>query len=73
MSLLKSKQIINCCHPNALMTLKEYLEDYASEETKEIGEKLIKEELKKITNPVVKEKATEYIENIHSGQRDFRF
>ena len=73
MSLLKSKQIINCCHPNALMTLKEYLEDYASEGTKEIGEKLIKEELKKITNPVVKEKATEYIENIHSGQRDFRF
>ena len=55
------------------MTLKEYLEDYASEGTKEIGEKLIKEELKKITNPVVKEKATEYIENIHSGQRDFRF
>ena len=55
------------------LLLKEYLEDYASEGTKEIGEKLIKEELKKITNPVVKEKATEYIENIHSGQRDFRF
>lgn len=73
MTLLKSKQIINCCHPNALMTLKEYLEDYASPETKEIGDELIKEELKRITNPKVMEKAMEYIENIHSGKRDFRF
>lgn len=73
MELLKNKQIINCCHPNALMTLKEYLEDYASEETKAIGEKLIPEELQKITNPVVQKKATEYIENIHEGKRDFRF
>ncbi len=73
MTLLKSKQIINCCHPNALMTLKEYLEDYASPETKAVGEKLIPEELKKITNPVVQKKATEYIENIHEGKRDFRF
>ena len=73
MQLLKSKQIINCCHPNALMTLKEYLEDYASPETKAVGEKLIPEELKKITNPVVQKKATEYIENIHEGKRDFRF
>ncbi len=62
MSLLKSKQIVNCCHPNALMTLKEYLEDYASPETKEVGEALIKKELEVITNPKVKEKATEYIE-----------
>ena len=73
MTLLKSKQIINCCHPNALMTLKEYLEDYASEDTKKIGEKLIKEELKKIPNKTVQNKAKEYIENIHSGKRDFRF
>ncbi|MCR4611738.1 MAG: [FeFe] hydrogenase H-cluster radical SAM maturase HydG [Lachnospiraceae bacterium] len=73
MSLLKSKQIVNCCHPNALMTLKEYLEDYASPETKELGEKLIVKELDVITNPTVKKKATEYIENIHEGQRDFRF
>ncbi len=72
MTLLKSKQIINCCHPNALMTLKEYLEDYASEDTKKIGEKLIKE-LKKIPNKTVQNKAKEYIENIHSGKRDFRF
>lgn len=73
MSLLKSGQIVNCCQPNALMTLKEYLEDYASEDTKKKGEKVIREQLEIITNPVVKERAAEYIENIHAGQRDFRF
>lgn len=73
MTLLKNRQIINCCHPNALMTLKEYLEDYAQEETKQIGEALIKKELEKITNETVKQKAAEYIENIHTGKRDFRF
>lgn len=73
MTLLKNRQIINCCHPNALMTLKEYLEDYASEETKEIGGRLILEELKKIPNQTVQKKAAEYIENIHLGKRDFRF
>ena len=73
MSLVKSGQIANCCAPNALMTLKEYLEDYASADTKEKGEKVIREQLEIITNPVVKEKAKEYIENIHEGKRDFRF
>ncbi|MBR4027005.1 MAG: [Lachnospiraceae bacterium] len=73
MALCKSKQILNCCHPNALMTLSEYLEDYASEETKEIGLAMIEQELEKITNPIVKEKATAYIHNIAEGQRDFRF
>nr|MBP3598794.1 [FeFe] hydrogenase H-cluster radical SAM maturase HydG [Eubacterium sp.] len=73
MKLLKSGQIVNCCQPNALMTLKEYLEDYASEDTKKKGEAVIQRELEVITNPVVKEKATEYIENIHEGKRDFRF
>ena len=73
MELLKNRQIINCCHPNALMTLKEYLEDYASEETKAIGEKLIAEELKKIPNETVQKKAAEYIDTIHMGKRDFRF
>jgi len=73
MKLLKSGQIVNCCQPNALMTLKEYLEDYASPDTKEKGEKLIREQLEVITNPVVKEKATEYIDNIQNGKRDFRF
>ena len=73
MKLLKSGQIVNCCQPNALMTLKEYLEDYASADTKEKGEKVIREQLEIITNPVVKEKAKEYIANIHEGKRDFRF
>ena len=73
MELLKNRQIINCCHPNALMTLKEYLEDYASEETKAIGEKLIAEELKKIPNETVQKKAAEYIDTIHMGKRELRF
>ena len=73
MSLLKSKQIVNCCHPNALMTLKEYLEDYASPDTKAVGEALIQKELQTIPNERVREKAAEYIANIHQGQRDFRF
>ncbi len=73
MSLCKSGQIVNCCHPNALMTLKEYLEDYASPDTREKGEKVIAEELKKITNPKVRSLAEEYIENIKHGKRDFRF
>lgn len=73
MSLCKSGQIVNCCHPNALMTLKEYLEDYASPDTREKGEKVIAEELEKITNPKVRRLAGEYIENIKHGKRDFRF
>ena len=73
MTLLKNGQIVNCCHPNALMTLKEYLEDYASPETKAVGDALIQKELNVITNPVVKEKVIDYLEHIHEGKRDFRF
>ena len=73
MSLLKSGQIVNCCHPNALMTLKEYLEDYASKETKEIGDKLIEKELDVITNPKVRDKVEDYLANIPHGERDFLF
>ena len=73
MSLCKSGQIQNCCHPNALMTLKEYLEDYASPDTKRIGEELIARELTTIPNEKVRAKAAEYINNIISGERDFRF
>ncbi len=73
MSLLKSGQIVNCCQPNALMTLKEYLEDYASADTREKGDRVIKEQLEVITNPVVRERAAQYIANIQCGQRDFRF
>lgn len=73
MSLCKNMQILNCCHPNALMTLKEYLEDYASEETKELGMALIEKELEKIPNPKVKRIAAEHIHDIAEGKRDFRF
>ncbi|HWQ29784.1 MAG TPA: [FeFe] hydrogenase H-cluster radical SAM maturase HydG, partial [Negativicutes bacterium] len=73
MTLVKSGQIANCCQPNALMTLKEYLEDYASPDTKEKGERLIQEELMHIPNEKVKRLATEYLEEVHKGKRDFRF
>ena len=73
MALCKSKQIQNCCHPNALITLKEYLEDYASRETKELGMAMIEKELEKITNPVVLRKTTDYVQEIEQGARDFRF
>ncbi len=74
MSLCKTGQIINCCHPNALMTLTEYLVDYASEETKKVGYELIERELEKITAPKVKEIAKKNIEEIkNSNRRDFRF
>ena len=74
MSLCKTGQIINCCHPNALMTLTEYLVDYASEETKQVGYKMIEEELKKIPKENVRKTAEENIEAIkNSNRRDFRF
>lgn len=74
MSLCKNGQIQNCCHPNALMTLEEYLMDYASAETKEIGEKLIEKELLKIPNEKVRKIATEHIADIaNNNKRDFRF
>jgi len=73
MSLCKSGQILNCCHPNALMTLKEYLMDYASEETKKIGEMLIKAEMEKIPKEKVKEICRDNLEKIEKGIRDFRF
>ena len=73
MSLWKSGQIQNCCHPNALMTLKEYLMDYASDETKAIGEKLIEAELKNIPKDKVREICADHIKKIEEGIRDFRF
>ena len=73
MSLCKSGQIQNCCHPNALMTLKEYLEDYASDKTKIIGEKLISEEIRKGPQDKVRRIAEENLIKISEGSRDFRF
>ena len=73
MSLCKSGQIQNCCHPNALMTLKEYLMDYASEETKKIGEAMIQAELNNIPKEKVREICKDHLKKIEEGIRDFRF
>lgn len=73
MELCKAKQIQNCCHPNALMTLKEYLVDYASPETRELGEQLIKDELLNIPKEKVRQVCAEHLEDIEHGSRDFRF
>ena len=74
MSLCKAGQIQNCCHPNALMTLTEYLVDYASDETKQVGFDLIARELEKIPKDKVRAIARENIEAIKaSNRRDFRF
>lgn len=73
MSLVKAGQIANCCQPNALMTLKEYLEDYASKDTKEKGEALILKEVEKIPNEKVKAIVKEHLTELKDGKRDFRF
>lgn len=74
MSLCKSGQIVNCCHPNALMTLAEFLTDYASLETKAIGTSLIEKELNNITNEKVKALAQEHVQDIYKyNKRDFYF
>ena len=72
MSLVKSGQIANCCGPNALMTLKEYLEDYASEDTRIKGMKLIAKETDRIPNPKIREIAIRNLKAIAEGKRDFR-
>ena len=73
MALVKSGQIANICQPNALMTLEEYLEDYASPETRAKGEALIAKRIEMIPNEKVKEKVKEHMEEMKQGRRDFRF
>ena len=74
MALCKSGQILNCCHPNALMTLTEYLVDYASDETKAVGYETLEKELERIPKAKVKEIARQNIADIKaSNRRDFRF
>ena len=73
MSLVKSGQIANCCQPNALMTLKEYLEDYASSDTKLKGEAVIDREMLNIANEKIRTIAALRLEEIATGKRDFRF
>ena len=73
MEICKSQQIHNFCHPNAIMTLKEYLEDYASDETRKVGEKLIAKEVETLENPQIKSTVKEDLVKIHAGERDFKF
>lgn len=73
MALVKSGQIANCCQPNALMTLKEYLEDYASLETRVKGERMIAAEMLRVPNKKVRGIALRNLEEITKGKRDFRF
>ncbi len=73
MALCKSRQILNCCHPNALMTLKEFLLDYGSPETKALGEKVIQDQLEKINSEAVKTATMKYLSKIDLGERDFHF
>lgn len=73
MSLAKTGQIANCCQPNAIMTLKEYLEDYASPQTKALGEQVIAKELEHIIHPNTRAICQKHLEEIANGQRDFRF
>ncbi len=73
MAICKDEQIHNFCHPNALITLKEYLEDYASESTKKAGEELIKHELEKFNDTEKKFDVEKILQRISSGERDFRY
>ncbi len=73
MSLCKSGQIQNCCHPNALLTLNEFLQDYASEETKKLGKEIIEREIPNIPNEKARNLTIEHLHDIESGKRDFRF
>lgn len=73
MQLLKAGQIQNCCHPNALMTLKEYLMDYADDDTRILGEQMIQHELQNIPKEKVREIAAKNLDKISQGIRDFRF
>ena len=73
MSLLKNGQISNCCLPNALFTLKEYLNDYASPATREKGEAMIKRLLQTVPNEKARATAARYLDEIEGGKRDFHF
>ena len=73
MEICKQQQIHNFCHPNALMTLKEYLVDYATEETKQVGNRLIEKELESFDNDQIKATLIENLKKIENGGRDFNF
>ncbi len=73
MEICKSQQIHNFCHPNAILTLKEFLEDYASSNTKTVGEKLIAKEVDTLEDKKIKEIVEKDLAKIHNGERNFKF
>lgn len=72
MKLAKSGQISNCCQPNALITLREYMEDYASAAARELGEQVILREINHIASPKIKTLTVNYMDRVAAGARDFR-
>ena len=73
MAICKEQQIHNFCHPNAIMTLEEYLQDYASEETEKVGDALILKELETLGDKKIRAVVEENLTKIKQGERDFRF
>ena len=73
MEEVKSFQIAKFCQPNAIMTLQEYLSDYAADDTRKLGEEKIVDLLKDVERDDLREKAAEYVKRIQGGERDFRF
>ena len=73
MELCKEQQIHNFCHPNAIMTLKEYLIDYASDKTRETSKKVISQELNSLKDEKIKKIVIENLKKIENGERDFKF
>lgn len=73
MEICKGQQIHNFCHPNAIMTLDEYLQDYASDETKKVGENLISKEVEALENSEIKAVVKKNLDKISEGERNFKF
>ncbi len=73
MAMAKIGEIQNLCQPNAILTLKEYLVDFASPQTKALGEKIIAEHLKQIPNPKLRRKTEERLVEIETGKRDLYY
>lgn len=73
MSLAKTGEIKNYCHPNALLTFEEYLRDYADEELKEMGQEMIDREIQNVPDEKRREKAISHLKRIREGESDLRF
>ena len=73
MKICKSGKIQDCCTPNAILTLKEYLLDYATPATREVGEKIIAREVEKIENEKLRAALSEDLAKLEKGERDLRF